>query len=113
MFEDANFLNCDGEVVIFNLVEDIQTTDTEIWFHATCKSDVYYNGSDSVGNVEFEKLQIIIDDKDILENISDDKKNDIFFDLIDDMIDVVYNGILKEGSENWSDDDGDYDEWDR
>ena len=41
MFEDANFLNCDGEVVIFNLVEDIQTTDTEIWFHATCKSDAY------------------------------------------------------------------------
>lgn len=113
MFEDTEFVNCDGEVVIFNLAEDIETIDTEIQFHATCKSDAYYNGSDSVGSVVFENLQIIIDNKDIIENMSDDMKNDIFFDFIDDMIDTVYNGIIKEGEENWGDDDDDYDEWDR
>lgn len=113
MFENVEFVNCDGEVVVFNLAEDMETIDTEIQFQATCKSDAYYNGSDSVGSVEFENFQIIIDNKDILENMSDNKKNDIFFDLIDDMTDAVYNGIIKEGEENWTDDDGDYDEWDR
>lgn len=113
MFEGTEFLNCNKEDVIFDLAEDMETIDAEIQFKATCKSDVYYNGNDAVGNVSFENIQLIIDNKDILENISDNNKNKIFFDLIDDMVITVYNGVLSEGEENWQNDDDDYDEWDR
>ena len=113
MFEGTEFLNCNKEEVIFDLAEDMETIDADIQFKATCKSDAYYNGNDAVGNVSFENIQLLIDNKDILENISDNNKNKIFFDLIDDMVITVYNGVLSEGEENWQNDDDDYDEWDR
>lgn len=113
MFEGTEFLNCNEEEVIFDLAEDMETIDADIQFKATCKSDAYYNGNDAVGNVSFENIQLLIDNKDILENISDNNKNKIFFDLIDDMVITVYNGVLSEGEENWQDDDDDYNEWDR
>ncbi len=63
------------------------TTDTKFAPCQACKSTHIIMAVILVGSVEFGETSNNTDNKHIFGNISDDKKNDIFIDPIDDMTD--------------------------
>lgn len=108
MFEYGEFSQCNNQKIIFDISEDMETTDANIQFSAICKKDTSYSS-----DIDLENIQILINNKDILENMSDDDKTNICIDLINDIIYTIWNGIEDEETNQDYIDDDDYEEWDR